>query len=79
MHEYDAQGWNIHAVCYAFIPLQWPTVKQRINRERERENLWFRLKAVYHQTGVTVSDVTPLVLFIKPVPGSLSTRDKGLL
>ena len=57
LHEYDAQGWNIHAVCYAFIPLQWPTVKQRINRERE--NLWFRLEAVYHQTGVTFSDVTP--------------------
>ena len=29
--------------------------------------------------GVTVSDVTPLVLFIKPVPSSLSTRNKGLL
>ena len=40
MHEYDAQRWNIHAVCYTFIPLSlWPTVRQRINRERERESM----------------------------------------
>ena len=80
MHEYDAQRWNIHAVCYAFIPLLWPTVKQRINRERE--NLWFRLEAVYHQTwgGVTFSDVTPMYLYNKQFTvDSVSTRNKGWL
>ena len=35
MHEYDAQRWNIHALCYAFSPLLWPIVRQtRTERER---------------------------------------------
>ena len=81
MHEYDAQRWNIHAVCYTFIPLSlWPTVRQRINRERERESMVQIRGCVSSDMGVTFSDVTPMYLYNKQFTvDSVSTRNKGWL
>ena len=79
MHEYDAQRWNIHAVCYAFSPLQWPIVRQT-RTERERESMIQIRGCVSSDMGVTFSDVTPMYLYNKQFTvDSLSTRDKGLL
>ena len=49
MHEYDAQRWNILAVCYAFSPPFCGPLSDR-HEPRERENLWLGLEVVYHQT-----------------------------
>ena len=79
MHEYDAQRWNIHAVCYTFIPLSpWPTVRQRMNRERE--SMVQIEGGVSSDMGVTFSDDTPMYLYNKQFTvDSVSTRNKGLL
>ena len=80
MHEYDAQGRNIHDLCYAFSPLSlWPTVRQT-RTERERESMARIRGCVSSDMGVTFSDVTPMYLYNKQFTvDSLSTRNKGWL